>query len=197
MQLVIIFGPPAVGKMTVGYELERLTGLRLFHNHMTIEPVLRYFNFGTPPFRRLVDEFRTRIFEEVAASDLPGLIFTYVWALNAPEDKAFIDRVVALFKSHGAAVCYVELAATLEERLIRNETPFRLQEKPSKRNLERSRRNLLDTRYRLNSDGDFFYPEQHLRIDNTTFTPEQVARQVMTRFHLPDRPGAGGVAVGR
>ena len=37
--LVIIFGPPAVGKMTVGSKLSKLTGLKLFHNHMTIEPL--------------------------------------------------------------------------------------------------------------------------------------------------------------
>jgi hypothetical protein len=35
MTLVVIFEPPAVGKMTVGMEIERRTGLRLFHNHMT------------------------------------------------------------------------------------------------------------------------------------------------------------------
>ena len=40
MHLVCIFGPPAVGKMTVGRELSRQTGSKLLHNHMTIEPVL-------------------------------------------------------------------------------------------------------------------------------------------------------------
>ena len=30
MKLIVIFGPPAVGKMTVGLELQRRTGLRLF-----------------------------------------------------------------------------------------------------------------------------------------------------------------------
>ena len=35
--LVIIIGPHAVGKMTVGQELARITDLRLFHNHMSIE----------------------------------------------------------------------------------------------------------------------------------------------------------------
>ena len=39
MKFVLIFGPHAVGKMTVGYELEKITGLKLFHNHMTIELV--------------------------------------------------------------------------------------------------------------------------------------------------------------
>jgi adenylate kinase family enzyme len=32
MHLVVIFGPPAVGKMTVGHELTKLTGYKLFHN---------------------------------------------------------------------------------------------------------------------------------------------------------------------
>ena len=91
MTLVVIFGPPAVGKMTVGLELQRLTGLRLFHNHMTIDPVLPFFPFGSAAFSRLVREFRRRIFEEVAASDLPGLIFTYVWALDEPGDKEYLD----------------------------------------------------------------------------------------------------------
>ncbi len=78
MKLVIVFGPPAVGKMTVGYELAKLTGLKVFHNHMTIEIALNFFDFGQPEFHRLVNEFRKRIFEEVANSNLPGLIFTYV-----------------------------------------------------------------------------------------------------------------------
>jgi hypothetical protein len=59
--LVTIFGPPAVGKMAVGLELERLTGLRLFHNHMTLDPVMRLFPFDSPAFRRLVTGFRQRI----------------------------------------------------------------------------------------------------------------------------------------
>ena len=43
MKLVIIFGPHAVGKMTVGQELAKRTGLKLFHNHMTIEVVSDLF----------------------------------------------------------------------------------------------------------------------------------------------------------
>ena len=58
MHLVVLFGPPAVGKMTVGHELCRLTGYRLFHNHLTIEPFLGIFEFGSPSFARLSSEFR-------------------------------------------------------------------------------------------------------------------------------------------
>lgn len=186
-RLVILFGPPAVGKMTVGYELERLTGLRLFHNHMTIDLVLRFFEFGEPPFQRLVSDLRTRIFEEVAASGLPGLIFTYVWALDDPSDKDFIDRVTEMFRARGADICYAELEATQEERLRRNETEFRLAQKPPKRDIEHSRRQLLedDRTYRLNSSDDFFYPDRHLKLDNTALAPDVAAQQIAAAFGIP------------
>jgi hypothetical protein len=191
-KLVIVFGPPAVGKMAVGYELERLTGLPLFHNHMTIDVVLRFFAFGTPAFQRLVSEFRTRICEEVAASDLPGLVFTYVWALDVAEDKAFIDTVCGIFERAGAEPCFVELQASQEERLRRNETELRLVEKRPKRDLEHSRELLLraDAKYRLASNGDFFYPDRHLCIDNTSLTPPEVAERIIERFALPRRVAA-------
>jgi len=34
VKFVILFGPLAVGKMTVGQELGKITNLTLFHNHM-------------------------------------------------------------------------------------------------------------------------------------------------------------------
>lgn len=45
MKLLFLFGNAAVGKMTVGQELAQRTGLRLFHNHIMIEPVLEVFGF--------------------------------------------------------------------------------------------------------------------------------------------------------
>ncbi len=45
MKLVIIIGNTAVGKMTVGQELMKISDLRLFHNHMSIEPVIDIFGY--------------------------------------------------------------------------------------------------------------------------------------------------------
>jgi hypothetical protein len=187
VDFVLIFGPPAVGKMTVGHALARLTGLKLFHNHMTIDLVLPFFPFGTPPFGRLVGEFRRRIFEEVAASDGPGLIFTYVWALSDPGDTAYVDSLCAIFRERGARVAYAELYAEQAERLQRNRTPFRLEHKPSKRDVEWSDANLrdLDARYQLNTAGDFAYPDAHLRLDTTRLPAEEAARRIAERFALP------------
>ena len=43
MDLILIVGSGAVGKMTVGQELMKITDFRLFHNHMMIEPVIEIF----------------------------------------------------------------------------------------------------------------------------------------------------------
>ena len=184
--LVFIIGPPAVGKMTVGVELARLTGFRLFHNHHTIDLVLEFFPFGSPPFGRLVRQFRRMILEEVAESDRPGLIFTYVWAFDQPADAASSKHLAEIFTSRGGRVVYVELEATLDERLRRNETEFRLSQKPSKRDVEASRRRLLqhDAEYQLNSGGQFDGRADWLRIDNTQLSPDVVAERIIQHFGL-------------
>lgn len=193
-QLVLLFGPPAVGKMAVGRLVADRTGLLLFHNHMSIEPVLQLFPFGSPPFDRLVSSFRNQVFDEILNEEVPGLVFTYVWALDEAGDRRFVDDLVARFESRGAGIHFVELFASQEERLRRNRTELRLTEKPSKRDVEASERRLLETdrRFRLNTDGDFFYPERHIRIDNTERTASDVAEEIVKRLGLPLSRSAGG-----
>ena len=185
--LVMLVGPPAVGKMTVGHALAARTGLRLFHNHHTIDLVLRFFPFGSKPFQRLVGEFRRRIFEEVAASDLPGLIFTYVWAFDDPRDAAAVEAWSAIFREREGRVVFAELEATQQERLRRNETEFRLAEKPFKRDLAASRARLLadDEGYQLNSRGVFDERADWFRLDTTTLSADETADRIVARFALP------------
>ena len=187
MKFIIIFGPPAVGKMTVGHELAKLTGLRLFHNHMTIDLVLNFFDFGQPQFGQLVGEFRRRIFEEVAASNLPGLIFTFVWALDDERDRAFIDRAGDIFRQRGGEVYYVELESGLARRLERNESEFRLAQKPTKRDIGKSRERLLldEAEYRMNSRGDFFYRDNYIKINNADMSAQDAARRIAGGFGFP------------
>ena len=188
MHLVLVFGPPAVGKMTVGHELAKITGYKLFHNHMTVEPVLDIFPFGSPPFSRLVNEFRLRMVEEAVLADLPGLIFTLVWGLELPEDRELVSSYIDIVEGAGGRFSFVELYADLDERLARNGSPFRLAEKKSKRDLEFSRSNLLELEenYVMNSSErrtiaeDLFVGREHLRIDNTQLDAAEVAKQVVT-----------------
>jgi hypothetical protein len=186
MHLVLLFGPPAVGKMTVGRELARITGYKLFHNHMTVEPVLDIFPFGSPPFSRLVNELRRRVVEEAVLADLPGLVFTLVWGLELPEDRELVSSYVDIVEGAGGRFSFAELSANLDERLIRNGTPLRLAEKRSKRDLDFSRRNLLDLEenYVMNTSelptvaDDLFTGRDHVRIDNTDLDPAEAAKLI-------------------
>lgn len=184
--LVVLCGPPAVGKMTVGIELSALTGIPLFHNHLSIEAVLPVFGFGTDAFNRLVSDFRCRMFTEVAESELPGLIFTYVWAFDQPGDLRFVQELAAIFETRGGRVVFAELRADLQTRLARNESPDRMAAKSSKRDIESSRRHLLDVeeRYQLNSSGRFPLPN-HLLLDNTRLSARNAAEQIADHFSLP------------
>lgn len=187
MHFIIIFGPPAVGKMTVGNEINKLTGIPVFHNHLSIEPILRFFPFGSPPFIRLVDAFRQNLVQEVANSDLPGLVFTFVWGLDEEADAKFVADICKPFEEQNAKVTIVELKADLDKRLTRNKTHERLEEKPSKRNLDWSEENLLasEAQYRMNSDGSIPSPHDHLIIDNTNRSAEDVAKEIVQVLSIP------------
>lgn len=188
--LVIVIGPPAVGKMAVGYELAKLTGLKLFHGHASIEAVWPVFDFGTPQFNKLVVEIRKRMFQEVVASELPGLIFTYMCAFDLPTDIGYMRRLTRIFLARGGKVYYLELEASLVERLKRNSSPWRLRQKPSKRDTRTTRKMLLrhERKYVLNSPEDFRHPANYLKIDNTRLSARKAARKAMRHFKLTPWP---------
>ncbi|MFH1209967.1 MAG: shikimate kinase, partial [archaeon] len=43
MKLIYIYGPPAVGKLTVTKELAKLTNFKIFHAHLTADYVSSVF----------------------------------------------------------------------------------------------------------------------------------------------------------
>ena len=183
MKLLFLIGDTAVGKMTVGQELAKITPLRLFHNHMMIEPVLEVF--GT--FRGdVIQRLRHVIFEEFAKTDNYGLIFTFMWAFDMQQDWDYIDRVKNIFGLSDKDVYYVELIAPQEIRLQRNATENRLQNKASKRDIEASNQRLLndDARYRCVSlPGEIPFPN-YLRLENAQIPPEEAARIIKDHFHF-------------
>jgi len=186
MNLVILFGPHAVGKMTVGQELSKLTDYKLFHNHMTIEPVAALFDRDPQLMWPLVTQFREMIFEAFIHSQNKGLIFTYMWALDEPSDAMYLQGIENRFKASGGTVYYVELCADRLIRLERNKSFNRLEHKPSKRDLQHSETmfNTLEAKYRLNSYPDEIQKEHYIKIDNTDMEPSVVAQRIQDLFHL-------------
>ncbi len=183
MKLVFIIGSGAVGKMTVGQELMKITDLRLFHNHMTIEPVLEIFGGYDS---KTIRELREVVFRNFAASDRYGMIFTYMWDFDSQSDWDYIEHVKNIFTPYDACFYCVELVADSKVRLERNKTENRLKHKPSKRDLELSdqRNRHLDENYRLVSNEGEIPFENYLRIDNTHMPAEDAARLIKEKFDL-------------
>ncbi len=186
MKFVLIFGPQAVGKMTVGQELEKITKLKLFHNHITIEMVAPFFNYSTPSGKRLVNLFRREIFKEVASSDLEGLIFTFIWCFEDKKDWEYIKKIVNIFKNKSSEIYYIELEANIKERIRRNKTGNRLKQKPTKRDVKWSENELKNSvlKHRLNSEKDEIKEKNYLRIDNTDLIPKKVGKMIKDKFNL-------------
>lgn len=185
MKLLFLIGNAAVGKMTVGQELMKITDLRLFHNHMTIEPVIEIFGHFYP---KAIHRLREVVFEEFASSDCYGLIFTIMWAFDMQSDWDYVEHVKDMFKqrNENAEFYYVELVAPQEIRLERNHTENRLNHKVSKRDIELSNQRLLndDANHRCESfDGEIPF-ENYIKIDNSFVAPNVVAQKIKERFNL-------------
>jgi hypothetical protein len=181
--LVVIFGPPAAGKAAVGHELAALTGYRLFHNHLTADPAAALFGWGGARFGEMVDAIREVLFTEAARdTSIPGVIFTLVWGLDLPGETAFLARVCALFRDSGGQVHFAELLASLETRLAREGTPFRLALKPAQRDVEAARARQLDSagKHVLNTDGALPLNFPHIILNTETLTPLSAALQICT-----------------
>ena len=185
--LVIILGPHAVGKMTVGQQLAKNTGLCLFHNHMSIELTRKIFPQKGKEWGILNQTIRQTVFDLYAKGDFPGLIFTYMFGFDLPEEYEYITKLIDLFETNGANCYVVELCADFEERLVRNKSENRLLHKESKRDLERSEAEMRSTsaNYRLNSyEGEQLPFKNYLKIDNTNLCPEEVAKRIQEHFFI-------------
>ena len=188
MKFVLITGPQAVGKMTVGQQLAKITGLKLFHNHETIELVRPLLPLDRAEGWALVTDLRKSVFRHFARSGQEGMIYTMVWAFNEPGDRAYVDEIFALWREEcpEVEIYIVELEADLETRLARNRTENRLLHKPSKRDLEWSDADVRgsDEKYRLNSLPGEIADANYLRLDNTEMSAEEAAGAIKGRFGL-------------
>lgn len=186
MDLVVIIGPQAVGKMTVGRELEKRMDARLLYNHETIDLFAKFLDYGEETFR-LSDQTRKELFKAFVknkTNKVASIIFTVVVAFDLKEDVEFLQEISNIFLNADGRVFFVELEADLETRLERNVGESRLVAKPSKRNVEFSRNELLKTheKHRLNSlpneVDERFQPVNYLRINNTYLEPEETAERI-------------------
>jgi hypothetical protein len=115
---VLIYGPPAAGKLTVATRLAELYGLRVVDNHASVDPALRLFSFGQPQFGALVEEIRVTLIRAAARAGI-DIVSTLVYGHG--EDEEHVAKLVAATEEHGGHVQFVQLRPTddvLEARVV-------------------------------------------------------------------------------
>lgn len=178
MQVVFLYGPPGVGKLTVGGELAALTGFKLFHNHLTVDPVTAIFPRDSDAWLRLLRRIRRDIFAEATQAGI-DLIYTGAFRGTAEQAEA-VQTMLEPVRDGGGSVLYVQLTCVREELLKRVQSESR-----------RLRNKLTDpavvlARYDLTATMPF---EPHLRVDTTEISPEMAAARIAAHFALPVRSG--------
>jgi hypothetical protein len=176
MKLIFIYGMPASGKLTVAQELVAITGYKLFHNHLVVDLLQTVFEFGSPEFVVLREEFWLSIFDRACRSELPGMIFTF-----APESTVrpeFIANVVKTVNAAGGEVDFIELTCPLEELKRRMGGLSRLQYK---------KLTSVPLFEQLHEEGAFeasYMPKPKLSIDTSDNQPARAALEIARALDL-------------
>jgi len=176
VKLIFIYGMPASGKLTVAQELVAITGYKLFHNHLVVDLLQTVFEFGSPEFVALREEFWLSVFDHASRSPLPGMIFTF-----NPESTvrpAFISNVMKTVAAGGGQVHFIELTAPLPELKRRMGSLSRLQYKKLAS---------VPLFEQLHQEGVFeveYMPKPDLSIDTSIYQPARAALQIARALEL-------------
>lgn len=178
MNLVIIYGPPASGKLTIATKLAKLTGYSLFHSHLTRDLVYDLYpdDFKNDNKRHydLVSRLRCEIFKYCSEKET-NLIFTYVY--EAPEKDEILKELIDSIDKNKDKVLFVELVAPHEVLLDRvaNESRKKYRKLVDKE--------LYSTFLKTKNYASVPY-DSVLRIDTSVSDVTQSAKQIVEYYKL-------------
>lgn len=181
MKLLFIYGPPAVGKLTVANEMAKLTGFKVFHNHLSIDAILPVFEFGSAPFFKLVEMIRVETVAEAARENV-DIIYTFCYAKGL--DEMHVEKVEKAARENGGEVFFALLTCDPEE--LKRRIVLEDRKKFKKANTVEMLEQFLET-YDLSSPIPY---SDTLTIDNTNTAPSEVAWQIVEHFDLKKNEAA-------
>lgn len=127
MKLIILYGAPGVGKLTVAKELVKRTKYALLHNHLTFDPFRAILPVEHPRFWTHVNHFRKQLFSLAAKEKIRGIITTLVYMKNDAGVHKYIRSLMRIMKKEGGSVFFVRLHCHEKELFRRVEHPSRKQ----------------------------------------------------------------------
>ncbi len=176
MKLVVIYGPPAVGKLTVATELSKITGYKVFHNHLAIDFIESVLDRSNGKFWELLDKYRLELIEAAAQEKAKGMIITSVHIKN--RDDKFIKNLLSIMDKNNGMTHFVRLSCDrkiIEERL----------QKPSRKKY--GKLTDYETFSNFVKSNDVFSEIGFVKsynVDNTELPPEETAKMIKAHFKL-------------
>jgi hypothetical protein len=174
MNLIVVHGPPGVGKRSVAKELVAQTGYKLFNYHALGSVLGPIFGFGSAPFLELRDAFYPRIIRQAMNGGVTGLIATFIFEPSIkPEMFAELTREIG---ERGGRVFFAGLTCDEAEHERRVETPSRV---------PLGQLATFEPLRQLLSRGEFAFPDlpgPSVSIDTTHLDPRGVARSILEQL---------------
>jgi shikimate kinase len=178
MKILIIYGPPGVGKLTVAKELAKKTGFKLFHVHLVADLVVSLLPFGSKEFLPLMESIRLALLKAAGKNKKAGgVILTGVYEPKGKVDlsEKFLRKITALA---GKQVFFVQLKCSERElfKRIRNQSRRLFKKIHKKETLKFLLKNYsLDAAVKL---------KESLTIDNTKLSALECAKQIKAFYKL-------------
>jgi chloramphenicol 3-O-phosphotransferase len=175
--LVYLYGPPAVGKLTIARRVAETTGFRLFHNHLTVDAVTSVFEFGSPPFVDVLHRLRFDVFETAARQGIDLVFTNSSMSYSVPRTDSFLafaHRAAEVVDTAGGTTLFVRLTAPVEVLCDRVDGDDR-----------RALRKLVDAdrlRSRLEAYPQPVVNDDDLVIDTSTMTADEAAQLIIRTF---------------
>lgn len=173
MKLVVLYGPPGVGKHTVGKELAKITGYKLFHNHYVVDLLLAIFTWGSKPYLKLGKSIWKLVLAEAVKNDI-SFIMTYVYS---PKDNPFLKKMMNIIRTNGTTH-FVKLTCNKTELHKRLVTPERKKHKKL-RDVKQLQKLIIE--HKLHANIPF---EKHLEINTTNLSVRKTALMIKEYYKL-------------
>lgn len=176
MKLVVLYGPPGVGKLTVSRALSKKTGFKVLHNHLSMELLCALFDWGTKPYRELSRRFRIELLETATRNRVRGVVLTLVYPAEAT--LPILKELVRRMHRRGVWVGFVKLECSRKEL----ERRVRGASRRAFTKIKNSRE--LRSFFRKFGSGQTVPLKPHLTIDTISSNPNRVAKKIVNELSL-------------
>lgn len=175
MKLIVIYGLPASGKLTVAKELNKITGYPVVHNHQLLNIAHSLYGEHSPKLFDFYKRLLCYLLEESLRID-KNIIHTLVFLEYFNEDTML--EIEAEWSKRGLEINYVELRCDEKELLHRVTSEDRIQNgkivNPEK--LKKS----IENKYVYLPN----WSKEVLKIDNTNYSAKEVATLIKEYYSL-------------